>query len=83
MLINTDSGFSLKKRFGRGLLNSVTIDDGFMLLESRKEQIGEESDTADSGEPHRPITAGVLFLLFNKWHVKKQCSDTLGTIRGG
>lgn len=37
-----------------GLLNSVANDDGFMLLESWKEQIGEESDMADSGELHWP-----------------------------
>lgn len=37
-----------------GLLNPVTNDDGFMLLESWKEQIGEELDMADSGELHWP-----------------------------
>lgn len=41
-------------KVGRGLLNSVTNDDGFMLLECWKEQIGEESDKADSGDLQWP-----------------------------
>lgn len=48
----------MKSKKVTSLLSSVTNDDGFMLFEKRKEQIGEESDVTD-----RELTLAVGVLL--------------------